>query len=230
MREQRLTRDRAAAHEALFPKLEKLTRQAEAIALRRPEAPVPAETRAAAEALLFDARKMLGQQIRAAHPGRRKPGRDFPAASDTFAGLSTQLGQALAGLDAFEAAHTSWNVDLKCVAWQLGGDDTMPVKRLRPELLRAPEADRHDRTSEHIRQKITARFRERYEEGYEDGLKAARDPANHPYPTDEEKGMLAYRNAFALLAGTLVVLSPLVWLMRLPPKTAKVDPEQMAAH
>jgi DHA2 family multidrug resistance protein len=42
--------------------------------------------------------------------------------------------------------------------------------------------------------------------------------------------MLAYKNAFAILAGTVALLSPLVWVMRLPPKTAKVDPEQMAAH
>jgi DHA2 family multidrug resistance protein len=42
--------------------------------------------------------------------------------------------------------------------------------------------------------------------------------------------MLAYKNAFAILAGTVALLSPLVWIMRLPPKTAKVDPEQMAAH
>lgn len=42
--------------------------------------------------------------------------------------------------------------------------------------------------------------------------------------------MLAYKNAFALLAFTVAALSPLVWLMRLPPKTAKIDPEQMAGH
>ncbi len=42
--------------------------------------------------------------------------------------------------------------------------------------------------------------------------------------------MLAYKNAFAILAGTVALLSPLVWIMRLPPKNAKVDPEQMAAH
>src|ERR1700761_9204996 len=42
--------------------------------------------------------------------------------------------------------------------------------------------------------------------------------------------MLAYKNAFAILAGTVAFLSPLVWIMRLPPKNAKVDPEQMAAH
>lgn len=42
--------------------------------------------------------------------------------------------------------------------------------------------------------------------------------------------MLAYKNAFAVLAGVVLLLSPLVWIMRLPPKNAKVDPEQMAAH
>ena len=42
--------------------------------------------------------------------------------------------------------------------------------------------------------------------------------------------MLAYKNAFAILAGVVAVLSPLVWIMRLPPKNAKADPEQMAAH
>lgn len=42
--------------------------------------------------------------------------------------------------------------------------------------------------------------------------------------------MLAYKNAFALLAWTILGLSPLVWLMRLPLKNAKVDPEQLAGH
>ena len=42
--------------------------------------------------------------------------------------------------------------------------------------------------------------------------------------------MLAYKNAFAILAGVSPLLSPLVWIMRLPPKNAKVDPEQLAAH
>ena len=42
--------------------------------------------------------------------------------------------------------------------------------------------------------------------------------------------MLAYKNAFAVLAFVLLILSPLVWIMRLPPKRVKIDPEQMAAH
>jgi DHA2 family multidrug resistance protein len=42
--------------------------------------------------------------------------------------------------------------------------------------------------------------------------------------------MLAYKNAFAILAGVVLLLSPLVWIMRLPARNAPVDPEQLAAH
>ncbi|SEG49880.1 MFS transporter, DHA2 family, multidrug resistance protein [Bryocella elongata] len=48
-----------------------------------------------------------------------------------------------------------------------------------------------------------------------------------------QAGMLAYRSAFFILALTVFILSPLVWIMRLPPKAgkaAKPDPEQLAAH
>ena len=45
-----------------------------------------------------------------------------------------------------------------------------------------------------------------------------------------QANMLAYKNAFAILAAMLFVLSPLVWIMRLPPKRVPIDAEQMAAH
>ncbi len=45
-----------------------------------------------------------------------------------------------------------------------------------------------------------------------------------------QASMLAYKNAFVILAVSVCSLSPLVWIMRLPPKAAKLDPEQMAAH
>jgi DHA2 family multidrug resistance protein len=45
-----------------------------------------------------------------------------------------------------------------------------------------------------------------------------------------QAGMLAYRSAFAILAAMVFVLSPLVWIMRLPAKNAKVDPEAMGGH
>ena len=42
--------------------------------------------------------------------------------------------------------------------------------------------------------------------------------------------MLAYKNAFVILSGTVLLLSPLVWIMRVGPKSANIDPEQLAAH
>ena len=45
-----------------------------------------------------------------------------------------------------------------------------------------------------------------------------------------QASMLAYKNAFLILAAAVFCLSPLVWIMRLPEKTTKIDPEQMAAH
>ena len=50
-----LTRHTAAAHEALYPQLERLTRHVEAMAVRRPAAPVPAAALAIATDLLFEA-------------------------------------------------------------------------------------------------------------------------------------------------------------------------------
>ncbi len=46
----------------------------------------------------------------------------------------------------------------------------------------------------------------------------------------QQASMLAYKDAFALLAMVIACLAPLVWIMRLPPKAAKPDPEQLAGH
>ncbi|HEY4357142.1 MAG TPA: DHA2 family efflux MFS transporter permease subunit [Acidobacteriaceae bacterium] len=63
-------------------------------------------------------------------------------------------------------------------------------------------------------------------------IAAARGPAIAQIYAQMQRqaGMLAYRNAFAILAAVVACLSPLVWIMRLPPKAAKPDPEQLAAH
>jgi len=45
-----------------------------------------------------------------------------------------------------------------------------------------------------------------------------------------QSSMLAYKSAFSILALVVMLLSPLVWIMRLPAKKAPVDPEQLAAH
>ena len=45
-----------------------------------------------------------------------------------------------------------------------------------------------------------------------------------------QASMLAYKNAFFLLACVVFCLSPLVWIMRLAPKNVPIDPEQLAGH
>jgi len=45
-----------------------------------------------------------------------------------------------------------------------------------------------------------------------------------------QASMLSYKNAFAVLAGTILCLTPLPWLMRLPSKREKPAPEELAAH
>jgi hypothetical protein len=118
-----ISKAQAAAHEALYPRVERLTRQAEAIGTKRPNAPVPEETRTIAEGLLFD--------VQAFRPSRTRRG--LPPAASSFAALASQLGQALAALDAFEAAHSEWNGVLKCRVWRTGFQPEQPVARLRQE-------------------------------------------------------------------------------------------------
>jgi MFS transporter, DHA2 family, multidrug resistance protein len=45
-----------------------------------------------------------------------------------------------------------------------------------------------------------------------------------------QASMLAYQNAFAILAGTVLMLAPLVFIMRLPKKAEAPPPEELAAH
>jgi DHA2 family multidrug resistance protein len=45
-----------------------------------------------------------------------------------------------------------------------------------------------------------------------------------------QASMLSYKNAFAILAFTIFLLSPLPFIMRLPSKAAKPDPEALGGH
>jgi DHA2 family multidrug resistance protein len=45
-----------------------------------------------------------------------------------------------------------------------------------------------------------------------------------------QASMLSYKNAFAILAAVILLLTPLPFIMRLPPKRAKPDPEALAGH
>lgn len=160
----RLTRTKAEAHEALYPALEKLTAQMEAMAARKPAAPVPPAARAVAADLLFDAQRFGWNP-----PHRTK--RPLPEPAADVGGLATQLGQALALLDAYEAAHCVWNADLKCFVWETQGAP-LPVRRLRQEPARPQLTERDKRRSEQrrveIKRKIEAKAEESYDRGYAD--------------------------------------------------------------
>jgi DHA2 family multidrug resistance protein len=45
-----------------------------------------------------------------------------------------------------------------------------------------------------------------------------------------QASMLSYKNAFALMAGLILILTPLPFLMRLPKKAEQPPPEELAAH
>jgi DHA2 family multidrug resistance protein len=45
-----------------------------------------------------------------------------------------------------------------------------------------------------------------------------------------QASMLAYKNAFAVLAAVILCLTPLPFLMRLPQEAEKPAPEELAAH
>ena len=45
-----------------------------------------------------------------------------------------------------------------------------------------------------------------------------------------QSSMLAYKNAFAMLAAVILLLTPLPFLMRLPSRAEKPNPEEVAAH
>ena len=127
----RVTHALAARHEALWLRLTALHAQIAAVAARRPQAAVSRRTISVAEALLRDAQVFLGQS------------EALPMAAPDHGGLLTQLGQALAGLDAWEASNAEWRGALNAFVWKVEGDTPLPVQRLRPRLSveTAPHAD-----------------------------------------------------------------------------------------
>ncbi|MCR6656549.1 hypothetical protein [Devosia ginsengisoli] len=127
----RVTHALAARHEALWLRLSALQAQITAVATRRPEAPVSRHTSGVAEALLRDARPFL------AHDD------PLPMAAPDHGGLATQLGQALAELDGWEAANSVWRSDLKAYVWLVKDKVPLPVRRLRPRL-ETPQASHAD--------------------------------------------------------------------------------------
>ncbi|HEV2646491.1 MAG TPA: DHA2 family efflux MFS transporter permease subunit [Acidobacteriaceae bacterium] len=78
----------------------------------------------------------------------------------------------------------------------------------------------------------TSRVRDMFLRGGMAPLQATQAAVGEAYQMMvREATMLSYKNAFAILAAAVLVLSPLPFLMRLPPKRgAKPAPEELAAH
>ncbi len=177
----RLSLNLALTHEALYPRLESLCRQVEAIASRKPDSDVPPETRTAAEALLFDALRFRRPSTKALAPnpssracrGTNHTPRVLPPAPETYAALATALGQALASLDAFETKHSAWSASHNGFVWQLPRNELRPVERLRPKSTRPAAAAGDDRRAAKRRADLLRRIEAKYDDAFEAGLKAA---------------------------------------------------------
>jgi hypothetical protein len=123
----RLTLALAERHEALWLRLTALHGQLATLASRRPGEPLPEATRIVAEALLADAAVFWdGGDI-------------LPALAPVAGGALTQLGQALAGLESYELAHSGWDERQKCFAWLIRAE-LVPIRRLRPQVLPVDKA------------------------------------------------------------------------------------------
>ena len=148
MRQRFVTHHTAEAHEALVARLARLLKQAEAIAVRRPEEGVPRAVGALAADLLFEAAR-FGPS--AAHPA-------IPMAAPSYAGLAAQLGQAMAVLEDFEARHTQWDARLGAFVWRFGAKRGEPVARLRQEIADPAPAPVVQRNMPQIRAELAWRM------------------------------------------------------------------------
>ncbi len=178
-----LTKTVIATHERLHPRLAALLKQVERVAGKRPGEPVPEETLKLSQTLIREAAKLLGREGRgiSAPKGSSAAGK---AALD-HQNLAVALGQALAGLEAFEGTHTVLAGGVR--SWQLGDGTRQPVARLLAKTSARgattapakPDFGFMGRTASEARQKLYSRMIERenlrYMQGYRDA-KAGKDP------------------------------------------------------
>jgi hypothetical protein len=161
MAESGISAGRARLHEALVLKLEALLDELRPLAARHPEGAVGPALRATAEALLYEAARF--------RPRRRRE--VFPAAAPTLGALAVELGQARAGLEAFELTHSAWSPKHKAFLWHVAGTP-LPVARLRA---RADIADRaQGRAESRLRRDLVRQVRVKIEDAYEQGYDDAR--------------------------------------------------------
>lgn len=161
----------ALAHGRLYPRVTALLKQVERSAARHPEHPVPATTRAVANTLIAEARKILGREAL----------RGAGSAMADLSALAVALSQLVAMLEAFEAAHSSFSYELRALAWDVP-KAPMPISRLKPRGLVkgfAPVNPQRQADGDKLRARIAQRIDEiasaRYMSGYRDA-KAGRPP------------------------------------------------------
>ena len=166
----RATHALAERHEALWLRLTALHKDTLALGAKKPDAPTSEPVRIVVEGLLHDCLPFL----------RPRKGR-FPVASADLAGLAVQLGQALAGLDAWESLNTTWDERFKCRVWEVDGD-YLPVKRLKPPAAALKyKGEDMDKLREKLARRLDQRNRGSYQEGFEAG-RAARIGPPQPAP------------------------------------------------
>lgn len=176
-----LTPEIIATHERLYPRLAALLKQVERVAGKRPGDPAPEATAKLAGQLCVQAAKLLG---------RERQGIVLPVAtrgaSLDHAGLVVKLGQAVAGLEAFEAAHSAPIAGV--LSWQLGDGESRPVARLgakaspaqrqappKPQAARAGSIESPRQMRSKILKRLMERENLRYMQGYRDA-KAGKPP------------------------------------------------------
>lgn len=154
----RTTQSLALRHEALWLALTALHRDVAALAKKHPGTSVSEPVRIAAEGLLADGAPFLP-----------RPRQRLPVAAPDLMGLAVQLGQALAGLEAWETGHSFWDAGQACRCWRVGGAG-LPVMRLRPKV--APPPTTHNGTS--MRDALVRRIEQRRAGDFEAGFAAGR--------------------------------------------------------
>ena len=158
-RELRVTRAMAERHEALWLALTALHKDVLALGAKKAGAAVPDGLRVAAEGLLSDSAPFA--------PARR--GR-LPVAAPDMAGLAVQLGQALAGLAAWESRHSFIDARHNCRMWRVEHGQ-QPIMRLDPPEAALP-VDRKDMAE--LREKLAQRIDGRRSFDFQRGFEAGR--------------------------------------------------------
>lgn len=150
----------AERHEALWLELAALHKDTLALGAKKPAAPVADAVRIRAQPLLSECAPFIRQRKER-----------LPQAAETLAGLAVQLGQALAGLDAFESQRTEWDMRWKCRVWRVKGDP-IPVRRLKPDVVPPKPLTAPDGTP--MREKLAKMIDNRWNAAFEQGFRAGR--------------------------------------------------------